>query len=78
MAVKSGLDYVAVHGHDVRVQILKSDWVKIAPYVESGYFGVTEFPVSEFGVQTDKDRLYDRILATLQQLFTDEYPTSEL
>jgi len=82
--------YVRIFGSTVNAVILKEDWALILPKIEDGTislfnpssmkFGYLHPPVTYSDVMLDQNdpRLYERILHTLQELFPEEYPTSDL
>jgi len=83
--------YVRIFGPTVEAVVLEEDWRLILPKIEDGTISPIRTPTSaSFGflhpeVTLDQPildqgdpRLYDRILHTLQELFPEEYPTSDL
>lgn len=80
---------VLLQGPGVDILVRQEDWAKITPHLVNGTFAppnnsVVNSPSRQArrtadmpAQQADAD-LYDRILATLQTIFTDEFPTSAL
>lgn len=87
VVVKTGrvnnIGYVRLETPSYHLQILNEDWVKILPYIETGDFdqSLTKAQLDymanrrEFdGVLLDNSVYYQRILGTLETIFTEEYP----
>ena len=83
--------YVRIFGPTVEAVVLEEDWRLILPKIEDGkisplrtptsaHFGFLHPPVTydEPTLDQNDPGLYDRILHTLQGLFPEEYPTSDL
>lgn len=65
--VHRNVPYVRLTGRDFDLTVLGSDWEKILPYIQDG----------SFSPALDK-LFYERVLYILQELFPDDYPTSNL
>jgi hypothetical protein len=84
---RHGVAFVHLFGIGVDVTILNEDWKKIVPYFQDGTFNPAIVPVgrsfdgpnSEASIAdvVDPD-FYRRVLHVLQQLFTEDFPTSNL
>jgi len=80
--------YVRLSGVNFDVVFMKEDWVQILPFLQTGFFNLGLFPVARFGFQSPikvnntavlaQTQLYDRVFAVLQQLFTEDFPTSPI
>ena len=83
--------YVWLKGVDTDVVVLKEDWELIFPFIQDGTFNPLLTPTqSHVGflhpvthydgptVDIRDEGFYRRVLNTLQGLFTEEFPTSNL
>lgn len=85
------ISYIRIEAKDFQVQILASDWAKILPFIQddsfnqvvvksqidSVYLDPTTMHASPLIDHTDRE-YYLRVLYTLQGLFPEAYPTSNL
>lgn len=89
--VFKNVPYVRLSGQGFDLSVLGEDWEKILPFIQDGTFNPSLVPVAavagylhpeeQNNVATldVRDRLfYERVLYTLQGLFPDDYPTSNL
>ena len=85
--LRHGVAFVRLFGVGVDVNVLVSDWEKIVPALQSGQWNPAVTPVArafaapnaEASVaDLDDPDLYRRVLQTLQLLFTEDFPTSNL
>lgn len=62
--------YVRISGLGVEALVLKEDWIKLLPLIESGFFST---PVRPRGTPFDATNhtLYERVLANIQIVFED-------
>ena len=85
-----GVPYMSLLGSSVDVAVLYTDWLKILPWIECGYFCSQIYPASVPNGHVDPPNvdpsdptsvqypLYLRTLEKLQELFPNDYPISEL
>lgn len=91
VGVYRNVSYVRLTGRDFDLTVLGSDWEKIFPYIQDGSFNPALVPASPKTGYMDpnehydeatldvRDKLfYERVLYILQDLFPDDYPTSNL
>ena len=91
--VKHEVPYVRLYAAHLDVCVLYSDWKKILPYIATGWMtpGVVApqwvpdqqhnalaFSLDLADLEQWDKSFYGRVLATLQTLFTESYPTSKL
>lgn len=89
--VYRGLSYVHITGQGLDISVLGEDWEKILPFIQDGSFDPALVPVSARVGYLHPERHYDaptldtqdvlfyeRVLSILQDIFTDDYPTSDL
>lgn len=69
---RRGVSFVRLAGINIDVTILSEDWAKIFPLLQRGDFNGNVVP------SIDGDSLYRKVLASLQQVFTEDYPLSNL
>ncbi len=84
---RHGVAFVRLFGIGVNVTVLNEDWKRIVPYFQDGTFNPAIVPVGRsFGWpeseasmgDVDDPDFYLRVLFVLQQLFTEDFPTSNL
>lgn len=91
VGVLSNVPYIRLIGRGFDLSILGEDWEKILPFVQDDTFNPMVVPASacvgyldpkehfDSATLDEADRpFYERVLFTLQQLFPDDYPTSNL
>ena len=85
-----GVPYVSLVGAEVDIAVVYSDWFRILPWIENGYFSAPIYPASVPNGHVDRETadpsnptsvqypLYLRTLEKLQELFPKDYPISNL
>ena len=91
--LKRQVPFVRLFASGLEVCVLRSDWKKIVPYLATGWMTpgvVAPQPVHNdrndalcstldlANIEVWDAAFYQRVLATLQTLFTESYPTSKL
>jgi hypothetical protein len=90
---KHQVEFLRLHAPNFEVFVLTSDWKRIVPYLATGWMTpgvVAPQPVHDrlhdafcasldlADLETWDKTFYQKVLATLQTLFTESYPTSKL
>jgi hypothetical protein len=89
---KHQVEFLRLFAQNFEVLVLTSDWKKIVPYLASGWMTsgvVAPQPIHDrlhdalcgslglAELETWDKAFYQRVLATLQTIFTESYPTSK-
>lgn len=88
----NSVGFIRLYSESAGVDLLvrSDDWIKLVPYLKDGTLDTTMLPVPEPYVLNSVSRfdasvldvndreLYNRILTLLRQLFTLEFPTTDI